>query len=376
MADARGPRIDLHSHAGRCFLAGLPAGHSLVATMGAAAVADAVRAARAAGMTALVLAAVADFAVLRPDPATGLRAHRGFRAGEAYADYQRQLAGIREAVAEAGAEVAASAADLDRAARDGRTVVLLGCEGGDFLEGDLRRLEQARAAGLTVLTLVHYRVSEIGDVQTEAPVHDGLSRFGRDVVAECDRLGIVVDCAHASLATTMAVLEVSSQPVIISHGQLGHPGTDSSDTGHPRLMTARHAAAVAEAGGLVGAWPCGITSGSLADFGTEITRLAEAVGPDHVALGTDLDGNYRPVLTSYDQLDDLGTLLRDRGLPAARVHQILGGNALNLLRHVLLPVFTPANHFTAVLRITAVYLPLRFGGQGSDGGPSPCSGQR
>jgi membrane dipeptidase len=100
-------------------------------------------------------------------------------------------------------------------------------------------------------------------------------------------------------------------------------------------MTARHAAAVAEAGGLVGAWPCGITSGSLADFGTEIIRLAEAAGPDHVALGTDLDGNYRPVLTSYDQLDDLTALLRDRGLPPASVHQILGGNALDLLRHLL-----------------------------------------
>ena len=223
MADGRGPRIDLHSHAGRCFLAGLPAGHALVAALGAAAVADAVRAARAAGMTALVLSAVADFAVLRPDSATGLRAHRDFRAGEAYADYQRQLTGIRAAAAEAGAEVVTSAADLDRAVADGRTVVLLGCEGGDFLEGDLRRLEEARAAGLTVLTLVHYRVSEIGDVQTEAPVHDGLSRFGRDVVAECNRLGIVVDCAHASFATTMAVLEASSQPVIISHGQLGYP---------------------------------------------------------------------------------------------------------------------------------------------------------
>jgi membrane dipeptidase len=186
-----------------------------------------------------------------------------------------------------------------------------------------------------VLTLVHYRVSEIGDVQTEAPVHDGLSRFGRDVVAECHRLGIVVDCAHASLATTMAVLKVSSQPVIISHGQLGYPGTDSSDTGHPRLMTARHAAAVAEAGGLVGAWPCGITSRSLVDFGTEITRLTEAVSPDHVALGTDLDGNYRPVLTSYDQLDDLVGLLRGRGLPPDRIHQILGGNALQLLGRVL-----------------------------------------
>jgi membrane dipeptidase len=328
-------RIDLHSHAGRCFLAGLPAGHSLVATLGAASVAAAVRPARAAGMTALCLSAVADFAVLRSDPATGLRAHRNFRSGEAYADYQRQLAGIREAVAEAGAQVATSAADLDRAARDGRTAVLLGCEGGDFLEGDLRRLEAARAAGLTVLTLVHYRVSEIGDVQTEAPVHDGLSRFGRDVVAECNRLGIVIDCAHASFATTMAVVEASSQPVIVSHGQLGYPGTDSSDTGHPRLMTAQHAAAVAEAGGLVGAWPCGITSRSLADFGTETLRLAEAAGPDHVAIGTDLDGNYRPVLTSYDQLDDLAGLLRDRGLPSAHVQQVLGGNALDLMGHVL-----------------------------------------
>jgi membrane dipeptidase len=273
---------------------------------------------------------VADFAVLRPDPATGLRAHRDFRAGEAYADTQRQLAGIRQAVAEAGAEVATSAADLNRSIGDGRTAVLLGCEGGDFLEGDLGRLEEARAAGLTVLTLVHYRVSDIGDVQTEKPVHDGLSRFGREVVGECNRLGIVVDCAHASFATTMAVLEASSQPVIISHGQLGY-----SATTHPRLMTAQHAAAVAEAGGLVGAWPCGITSRSLADFGTEIIRLAEAAGPDHVAFGTDLDGNYRPVLTSYDQIDDLTGLLRDRGLPTPRVQQILGGNAMEFLGRVL-----------------------------------------
>jgi membrane dipeptidase len=324
------PRVDLHSHAGRCFLTGLPAGHSVVAAVGAATIADAIRAGRGAGMTALVLAAVADFAVLRSDPATGLRAHRDFRTGEAYADYQRQLAGIRQAAAEAGAEVATSAADLDRAARDGRTAVLLGCEGGDFLEGDLGRLEEARAAGLTVLTLVHYRVSDIGDVQTEKPVHDGLSRFGRDVVAECNRLGIVVDCAHASFVTTMAVLEASHQPVIISHGQLGY-----SDTTHPRLMTAPHAAAVAEAGGLVGAWPCGITSRSLADFGNEIIRLGEAAGLDHVALGTDLDGNYRPVLTSYDQLDDLTGLLYERGLPPDHIHQILGGNAMELLGRVL-----------------------------------------
>jgi membrane dipeptidase len=329
------PRIDLHGHAGRCFLAGLPARHQLVATLGAAAIADAVRAAQAAGMTAVNLSAVADFAVLRPDPAQGLRAHRDFRPGEAYAGYRRQLDGIRAGAAEAGAEVATSAADLERAVRDGRTVVLLGCEGGDFLEGDLGRLAEARADGVTVLTLVHYRVNELGDVQTEAPVHGGLSRFGRDVVAECNRLGIVIDCAHASFDTTMAVLEASSQPVIISHGQLGHDGARPADAGHPRLMTSEHAVAVAEAGGLTGAWPCGFTSRSFADFGTEILRLIEAVGPDHVAIGTDLDGNYRPVLTRYDQLADLASLLRDRGLPAADVERILGGNAMDLLTSVL-----------------------------------------
>jgi membrane dipeptidase len=302
----------------------------MVTALGAASVESAVRDARAAGLTALVLATVSDLAVLRPDPVTGLRAHRDFRPGEALADHRRQLDGLRRAVAAAGSQVATSAAEVDQAARDGRTVALLGCEGGDFLEGDLRRLVEARAAGVTVLTLVHYRANEIGDVQTEEPVHGGLSRFGRAVVAECNRLGIVVDCAHASFAATMAVLEISSAPVIISHGQLGHAGT-----AHPRLLSDAHVAAVAAAGGLIGAWPSGVTSRSLADFAAEVTRLTEAAGPGGVAIGTDLDGNYRPVLTSYAQLADLAGLLRDRGLPADHIRQVLGGNAAGLLRRAV-----------------------------------------
>jgi membrane dipeptidase len=126
------------------------------------------------------------------------------------------------------------------------------------------------------------------------------------VVAECNRLGIVVDCAHASFAATMAALEASDQPVIISHGQLGHPGST-----HPRLLTTEHVAAVAAAGGLIGAWPAGITSRSLADFAAEIIRLTEVAGPGHVAIGT------------------------DRGLPVARIRQILGGNAADLLNHAI-----------------------------------------
>jgi len=335
-----GPLIDLHSHAGRCFLAGLPSGHPLAAALGTASVADAVHAAAAAGMTALVLATVSDLAVLRPDPVTGLRAHRDFRPGEAYADHQRQLTAIRRDLAASGTEVATSAAQIGQAAREGRTVVLLGCEGGDFLDDDLRRLEEARAAGVSVLTLVHYRTNQIADPQTGTPMHGGLSRFGRDVVAECNRLGIVIDCAHASYAATMAALELSDQPVIISHGQLVHPGqTHPGHTGpgqtHPRLLTAEHVIAVASAGGLIGAWPSGITSRSLADFAAEISRLTDVAGSGHVAIGTDLDGNYQPVLTAYHQLPDLAALLADGGLPPAQIRQILGGNAADLLARVI-----------------------------------------
>jgi microsomal dipeptidase-like Zn-dependent dipeptidase len=124
-------------------------------------------------------------------------------------------------------------------------------------------------------------------------VHDGLSRFGRDVVGECNRL--------ASWSTARTPASPPPWPC------WRRPASRRSS----RMAT------------------------SLADFGTEILRLAEAVGPGHVAIGTDLDGNYRPVLTSYDQLDDLVGLLRDRGLPPDRVRQILGGNAMELLGRVL-----------------------------------------
>jgi Membrane dipeptidase (Peptidase family M19) len=85
--------------------------------------------------------------------------------------------------------------------------------------------------------------------------------------------------------------------------------------------------AVASAGGLIGAWRAGLTSQSLADFADEIIRLTEAAGPGCVAIGTDLDGSYRPVLTSYAQFEDLAGLLRDRGLAQGRIGQILGGRS-------------------------------------------------
>jgi len=329
MAAGRAAWIDVHAHPGRCFLAGLDDSDPLVAVLGGQDVAAALSAARAAGLAAVTLATVADLRVLSPDPDTGLRATRRFEPGEAYGDHRRQLDGISRIIAAEGAVLAVTAADIESAHAAQRTAVLISCEGGDFLEGRLEPLADARAAGASSLTLVHYRVNQIGDVQTEEPVHGGLTGFGREVVAECNQLRLIIDCAHATFETTIGVLEHSTQPVMISHSHLDHAGRH-----HPRLLSADHARAVAGAGGLIGAWPSGVTSVSIADFADEIARLADLVGADHVAIGTDMDANYRPVLTGYAQFAALPQLLAGRGFTDAETGKVLGANALDLLRHV------------------------------------------
>ena len=207
--------VDVHAHPGRCFLAGLDEADPLASLQGGLDVAGSLTAARAAGLAAVTLSTVADLRVLAPDPVRGLRASRPFRPGEAQADHRRQVEGISRAVAAAGLQVATTAAEIEVAHAAGRTAVLLSCEGGDFLEGSLEPLAASRAAGASSLTLVHYRVNDIGDVQTEDPVHGGLTDFGRQVVAECNRLGVIIDCAHATFETTADVLAHSSQPVMV-----------------------------------------------------------------------------------------------------------------------------------------------------------------
>ena len=329
MSSARGPWIDVHAHPGRCFLAGMDNGDLLPQLLGGDGSVAALGAARAAGLAAVSFATVADLLVLVPKPDGGLHAGRAFAPGEAHTDHQRQLAGLRHLIDTTGAPLARTAVDLDAAHAAGETAVLITCEGGDFLEGSVGRVAEACAQGMSSLTLVHYRVNEIGDIQTEAPVHDGLTPFGRDVVGACNELGVVIDCAHATFATTVGVLEASTHPVMISHSHLDHV-----DRSHPRLLSDEHALAVTDAGGLIGAWPSGVTSETLTDFVHEIERLVALVGSDHVAIGTDLDANFQPVVTEHAQLADVAAMLGERGMTDAEVDEVLGGNVVELYRAV------------------------------------------
>jgi membrane dipeptidase len=85
---------------------------------------------------------------------------------------------------------------------------------------------------------------------------------------------------------------------------------------------------------VIGAWPSGVTSTTLEDFVDEILRLVQLIGVDHVAIGTDLDANYKPVVTEHDDFAVLADRLVARGLTSGETDQILGSNALELYRSV------------------------------------------
>ena len=326
---ARGPWVDLHGHPGRCFLRGLDAGDQLLALLGADTCDASVAEIRSTGMAAVSFATVADLRVIGFEPDGGLHAVRPFDDGEAYADHRRQLAGLHGLVRRHGLPLVRTADDIIAAHRAGTTALFVTCEGADFVEDRPERLDEAHATGVRSITLVHYRQNEFGDLQTEPPLHGGLSPAGRELVREMNRIGLLIDLAHATHQTTLDMLEESSAPVMISHTHLGGGGRDN-----PRLVSAEHAEAVAAAGGLVGAWPSGVSSETFDDFVDEIARLIDVIGVDHVAVGTDMDANFRPVMTEYGQFGVLGDRLQARGLTQAGVDRVLGANAVDLIRTV------------------------------------------
>lgn len=320
--------MDAHAHPGRCFLAGLPAEDPFVRLLGAADPERAIGDLVSGGVRLCAFATVGDLRALALT-AEGIRAVRDFEPGEAAADHRRQLNAITGLADGAGRRIVRSAEDLSLPDADGLGIVVT-CEGADFLEGRLDGVEEVHACGVRSITLVHYRVNELGDIQTEAPVHGGLTRFGADVVSEMNRLGMVIDLAHATWDVTKDVLERTAAPVMISHSHLA-----SGEGSHPRLLSAEHALAVTRAGGVVAAWPAGVALSTFDDFLDEIVRMLELLGVDHVAIGTDMDANYQPVLTSHRQVPDLAAGLLARGLSAAEVGAVLGGNLVRLFAEVL-----------------------------------------
>ena len=251
----RVPAVDVHAHPGRTFFRDaedLSLSVRIFSLRGTRE-ADAIDDMLAGRLAAASFAAVADFQVLSFSKTAGLFAARPFAAGEAWSSYQRQIANLKALTERLPLRSALEPGDIAKARAEGHIAAIWTTEGADFLEGDLSRLATLHADGIRSVTIVHYRDSEVGDIQTGSAPHGGLTPFGADVVREMARLGMIVDVAHASEATALRAVEIAERPVMCSHTHLqGDP------IQHPRFISERLARAIAERGGVIGAWPAGL----------------------------------------------------------------------------------------------------------------------
>jgi membrane dipeptidase len=266
----------------------------------------------------------------------------------------------------------ATTADSVRAAmKRGRLGSMLGLEGGHAIENSLNLLRAYYAMGARYMTLTHNVTLDWADAALDSAKHGGLTPFGREVVREMNRLGMLVDLSHVSPGTMSAALDVTEAPVIFSHSAaralVDHPRNvpDSilarvpknggvvmvpfvtsfvskavyDDDNQLAALTAdasrRHpgdAAAVREE---VSTWRAAHPrpTASIADVANAIEHVRKIVGPDHVGIGSDFDGIEETVvgLEDVSKYPAIIAELARRGWSDADLEKLAGGNVLRVL---------------------------------------------
>ncbi|MDF2047795.1 membrane dipeptidase [Microbacterium sp. Kw_RZR3] len=244
-----------------------------------------------------------------------------------------------------GLELAATVADVDRIAARGDTAVAFDLEDCAPLGGDLDAVGPLVAQGVRTLGPTYNHANRAGGGCLDA-VDDGLTAWGRDLVAEMNCRGMVPDGAHVGARTTLDMCRVSARPVVFSHSNM------RAVWDHPRNITDDQARAVADTGGVVGITGVGIFLGpNTATLDAMVRHLeyaVEVVGIRHVGVSTDFSFDWRTfrdtIVESPELYDDsytrwgpmewmppetfvgLGSALAARGWTEADTAAVLGGN--------------------------------------------------
>jgi membrane dipeptidase len=264
--------------------------------------------------------------------------------------------------------MARTAADVERNFKAGKISCLIGIEGGHAIENSLGTLRMFAALGVRYITLTHWRSLSWATASTDS-ARRGLSPFGRDVVREMNRLGIVVDLSHVNDATMSDALRTTRAPIMFSHSSAraltGHardvpdsilklvpanggivmvnfnPGFVSEavrlyeDSMEARARALRaagaDAASIAESSKV---WVARAPKATLAQVADHIEHIRAVAGVDHVGLGSDFDGITEvPVgLEDVSKFPDLIAELLRRGWSEQDVKKVAGLNALRVLR--------------------------------------------
>ena len=196
-------------------------------------------------------------------------------------------------------EQAYTTSDVERIFRSGRIGSVLGMEGGHAIENSLGALRAYYDLGVRYMTLTHSGNTDWADSATDDPEHGGLTDFGREVVGEMNRLGMLVDLSHTSTETMNDVLDIAEAPVIFSHS--GAQGL----TGHRRNVPDQVLQRLSENGGVVMVvfYPWHVSEAlrtydgpgdppwaTLLDVADHIEYVRDVAGLDHVGVGSDFDG--------------------------------------------------------------------------------------
>jgi membrane dipeptidase len=289
------------------------------------------------GMLVIARTIVSDGPVIQRIPGKGLQQVREPAAGELASRFDTVLARMKAQHQAENLTEITDATILKRVQAGSQPAVVLAAEGADFLEGDIKRMETARSQGLVHLQLVHYRVSDIGDISTARPAHNGLTAFGREVVAACNKLGILVDVAHCTPEGIQHAIEISTKPLIYSHGQVNSSTPHwTQSVARARAISRTQARAIAEKRGVIGIWPLGSQFGSPDSYVSALIDTAQMVGPAHVGVGTDLLGlGGSTVIHGYERFPQLEEIMAARGLKTDEIRNMLGANYLRALGDAL-----------------------------------------
>jgi membrane dipeptidase len=294
-----------------------------------------------------------------------------------------QIDAVREAVRQHpdALMLATTAADVRKAVSEKKIAALMGVEGGHMIDDDIRQLRNFAALGVRYMTLTHFKNNNWADSSTDKPQHNGLTAFGKDVVKEMNRLGMMIDISHVADKTFFDVLALTTAPVIASHS------SSRVIAKHPRNMTDDMMKALAKNGGVIMinyhagflseefrvaaekahgdvvtamaamSKKCGgneacttmeseridheaMVKGTLPKVGWEkivehIDHAVKVAGADHVGLGSDFDGATMPLgMEDVSKLPKITEALLAKGYAQQDVTKILGGNILRVMEAV------------------------------------------
>jgi membrane dipeptidase len=294
-----------------------------------------------------------------------------------------QIDAVREAVRKHPNDlVLATTADEVRAAKkQNKIAALMGVEGGHMIDNDLAVLRSYAVLGVRYMTLTHMGNTDWADSSTDTPAHNGLTDFGKQVVLEMNRLGVMVDISHVSDKTFYDAIATSKAPVIASHSSA------RALTETPRNMTDDMMRALAKNGGVIQInYHVGFLSQEFRDFekahpeaekeindevkkrcgdneacslvmGDQVVRdlmqagklpkvdwtkiidhidhAVKIAGIDHVGLGSDFDGAVMPIgMQDVTHLPQITGALLQKGYSESEIRKILGENTLRVMSEV------------------------------------------